>query len=134
MTDARFGRLTDAPASLTLVGARVIDPANGTDEIRDLAVHEGTISATDGTGEVIDARGLVVAPGFCDLHTHLREPGDPAAETIETGARAAAHGGFTTVCAMPNTQPPTDTAGASGGRHPGCGLPCPGHRRRDAGA
>ena len=58
--------------------------------------------------ERIDASGLVAAPGFCDLHAHLREPGDEGAETIASGAQAAARGGFTTVCAMPNTEPPLD--------------------------
>ena len=56
----------------------------------------------------VDARGLVAAPGFCDLPRHLRTPGTGGAETIATGTRAAAHGGFTTVCAMPNTEPPLD--------------------------
>ena len=56
----------------------------------------------------IDGRGLVVGPGLCDLHVHLREPGMERAETVESGARAAAHGGFTTICAMPNTDPPLD--------------------------
>ncbi len=111
MTDGRFGRLSDAPASFTLIGARIVDPSEGTDAIRDLFVRDGVIveQAPVG-GEVIDASGLVVAPGFCDLHSHLREPGDSAAETIETGARAAARGGFTTTCAMPNTHPPIDGA------------------------
>ena len=112
MSEARFGRLSDAPASAVLVGGRVIDPAAGTDAIRDLVIADGVIVAAAPTSaERIDARGLVVAPGFCDLHVHLREPGT-AGETIESGARAAARGGFTTICAMPNTQPPVDDAGA----------------------
>ncbi len=107
----RFGSLTDAPASLVLAGVRVVDPGAGTDEIRDLAIVEGRIAeashAPEGTPR-LDATGLVAVPGLCDLHAHLREPGGEGAETIESGARAAAHGGYTTVCAMPNTDPPLD--------------------------
>ena len=111
MTPARFGRLTDPPASFTLVGARVIDPADGTDLVRDLSVRDGVlVGRAPVESERIDGRGLVAAPGFCDLHTHLREPGGDGAETVESGARAAARGGFTTVCAMPNTDPPLDDA------------------------
>ena len=67
-------------------------------------------SAPDATGETLDATGLVVAPGFIDLHCHLREPGGESSETIETGTRAAARGGFTAVCPMPNTRPVNDNA------------------------
>jgi len=95
-------------------GGRVIDPASGLDAVRDIVIEggviaaiEATISATGGARE-IDARGLVVAPGFVDLHTHLREPGLEYKEDIESGTRAAARGGFTTVCAMPNTEPAMD--------------------------
>jgi dihydroorotase len=107
----RFGRLIDAPATLVLVGARVIDPANGTDAIRDLAVVDGRI--VDGSqlpegARRLDASRLIVAPAFVDLHTHLREPGATDAEDVESGTRAAAHGGFGTVCAMPNTDPAID--------------------------
>ena len=106
-----FGSLTDPPASLAVVGARVIDPAGGTDEVRDLAVSDGLIAReTDATAERIDGSGLVLAPGLCDLHAHLREPGGETAETTASAARAAAHGGFTTICAMPNTEPPLDSA------------------------
>ena len=122
MSQGSFGSLTDPPASLTLVGARVIDPSDGTDEVRDLAVVDGRIAATPDPGaERIDARGLVLAPGLCDLHAHLREPGGDGAETVASGARAAARGGYTTICAMPNTMPALDspdavaTAGATGG-------------------
>jgi dihydroorotase len=108
-----FGLLTDAPASFTVVGARVIDPSDGTDAIRDLAVVDGLIAAAADPGaERIDGRGLVLAPGLCDLHAHLREPGGEMAETVASGTRAAAHGGFTTVCAMPNTDPPLDSPAA----------------------
>jgi dihydroorotase len=107
------GRLTDPAATFTIVGARVIDPSAGTDAIRDLAVVDGTIAASAPGGvDLIDGHGLVVAPGFCDLHTHLREPGSSGAETVATGSRAAARGGFTTVCAMPNTEPALDSAAA----------------------
>ena len=106
MTGRRFGHLTDPPASFVIVGARIVEP--GTDEVRDLAVVDGVIAA-DATEEVerIDGRGLTVAPGLCDLHVHLREPGTEG-ETVESGARAAAHGGFTTICAMPNADPAPD--------------------------
>jgi dihydroorotase len=78
----------------------------------DLLIRDGLISDGDATGaEVIDARGLVALPGLVDLHTHLREPGREDAETVETGSRAAAVGGYTAVCAMANTSPVADTAG-----------------------
>ena len=108
-----FGSLTDPPASFTVVGARVIDPAAGTDEVRDLAVVDGLITtAPDPVAERIHGTGLVLAPGLCDLHAHLREPGGEAAETVASAGRAAAHGGFTTICAMPNTEPPLDSGSA----------------------
>jgi dihydroorotase len=112
---SRFGSLEDGPASLLLAGVRIVDPASGTDRIGDLAILDGVIAkARDLPAGVdrIDATGLVAAPGLCDLHAHLREPGMERAETIQSGARAAAHGGFTTVCAMPNTDPPLDSAAA----------------------
>ena len=107
----RFGSLGDPPVSLVLTGARVVDPGDGTDEVRDLAVLDGVLAdAADAPTAVprIDASGWVVAPAFCDLHAHLREPGGEPAETISSGTRAAAHGGYATVCAMPNTDPPLD--------------------------
>ncbi|MGH2357296.1 MAG: amidohydrolase family protein, partial [Candidatus Limnocylindria bacterium] len=106
---SRFGRLTDEPATFLVTGARVLDPRAGTDEIRDLAVADGRVvdpGALPADAPTLDGRGLVAAPGLCDVHTHLREPGAEGAETIETAARAAARGGFTTICAMPNTEPP----------------------------
>jgi dihydroorotase len=113
VSDARFGRLTDAPASFTLIGARLVDPSTATEAVRDLAVRDGLIVAEpDPAAERIDARGLIVAPGLCDLHAHLRQPGDGSAEDVGSGSRAAAHGGFTTICAMPNTDPPLDTPDA----------------------
>src|SRR2546423_2222672 len=109
--NGRFGTLTDAPASFLLVGVRVVDPAAASDAARDLAVVDGRIADEGGVPPGIrrlDGHGLVVAPGFCDLHTHLREPGMEGAETVASGSRAAAHGGFTTICAMPNTDPALD--------------------------
>jgi dihydroorotase len=115
MSDAGFGRLSDAPATFLVAGARVVDPSRDLDEVADLGVRDGVIVAPGDVpagAERFDGGGLVLAPGFCDLHVHLRDPGDPAAESLESGARAAAHGGFTTVCAMPNTEPPIDDAAA----------------------
>ena len=107
----RFGSLEDRPATLLLTGLRIVDTAAGVDRLGDLAIVDGHLAdpaETPPETERIDAIGLVAAPGLCDLHVHLREPGLERAETIDSGARAAAHGGFTTVCAMPNTDPPLD--------------------------
>ena len=93
----------------------MLDPASGRDEIADVLLQNGTISGI-GSGleasgaDTLDATGLIVAPGFIDMHVHLREPGFEHAETIESGARAAAAGGFTSVCCMPNTKPVNDSA------------------------
>lgn len=98
---------------LYIRGGRTLDPATGRDEVRDLFVRDGKIVDVPATipadTDVIEAKGLVVAPGLIDLHVHLREPGGEEAETIETGSHAAARGGFTTIVAMPNTKPPYDT-------------------------
>ena len=97
--------------SLLVKGARVIDPRNGTDEFRDIYITGGIIHSCPIAGEhyrVFDARGLIAVPGLVDLHVHFREPGGEYKEDIETGSRAAAHGGFTTVCCMPNTKPVLD--------------------------
>lgn len=102
--------------AVLLAGGRVIDPAAGLDEPADLLVREGCVAAVGrGLGQpdgarVIDVAGCVVTPGLVDLHCHLREPGQEHKETLESGLRAAAAGGFTTVCCMPNTAPPLDTA------------------------
>jgi dihydroorotase len=108
---SRFGSLGDPPATFGILGVRLFDPHDGADRIGDLAVIEGRL-ADPGQLPVkaprIDGGGLRVAPGLCDLHAHLREPGMERAETLETGTRAAARGGYTTVCAMPNTDPPLD--------------------------
>lgn len=104
-------------STILIKGARVIDPSRGVDQVGDILVEEGVIRASDGPGDdapphckVIDASGLVACPGFIDLHCHLREPGYEHKETIATGTLAAARGGFTTVCCMPNTLPPIDCA------------------------
>ena len=91
--------------------AHLMDPAAGTAARGDLFVTEGVISAAPPPGNppVIDARGRALMPGLVDLHTHFREPGETDAETIASGSRAAARGGFTTVVTMPNTRPPIDT-------------------------
>ena len=96
---------------IRLVGGRVVDPGSGRDELADLLIDDGRIvERANGTAEtVIDVSGYVVSPGFVDLHCHLREPGFEDAETIATGTRAAAAGGFTTVCALADTRPSTDT-------------------------
>jgi len=94
---------------------RIIDPIQGLDEKTDILIEGekikglGTFSKKD--GEIIDVKGLIVCPGFIDMHTHLREPGREDEETIETGTKAAAKGGFTGIAAMPNTEPIIDNSG-----------------------
>src|ERR1700693_4844469 len=100
---------------LIIRNGRVIDPASRLDAIRDVLVEEGRIAVIGEklhvTGaEKFDASGLIVTPGFIDMHVHLREPGFEYAETIESGSRAAAAGGFTSICCMPNTSPVNDNA------------------------
>lgn len=99
---------------------RVIDPSQQLDEITSILVQDGLVAgigrdvhAPDGS-DVIDAMGLVIAPGLIDVHVHLREPGQEDRETIATGAKSAAAGGFTGICAMPNTDPVIDNQGAVG--------------------
>ncbi len=99
---------------MVIRGGRVIDPATKFDGIADLLIDDGRIAAVGpdiaaGGAREIDARGLIVAPGFVDVHVHLRDPGLEYKEDIASGTRAAARGGFTTVCAMPNTEPAMDT-------------------------
>jgi dihydroorotase len=103
---------------LLVKNGRVLDPASKTDAAMDIVLEgekikevapAGKITAPQ-SAEVFDAAGLIVAPGFIDLHAHLREPGQESSETIETGTRAAARGGFTAVCCMPNTKPVNDNA------------------------
>jgi dihydroorotase len=101
-------------------GGRVIDPSRGTDGIADVYLEEGKVTSVGrGMGMpddalTIDAQGKIVTPGFIDLHVHLREPGQEDLETVATGAMAAAAGGFSAVCAMPNTDPVTDNQAAVG--------------------
>ena len=98
--------------SLLITNGRVLDPSQSLDSKVDVLIEDGVIAKVGkklkGNGEVLDAKGLVVTPGFIDLHTHLREPGQEHTETIATGTRAAVAGGFTAVCAMANTVPPND--------------------------
>lgn len=102
-------------SKLIIRSGRVIDPTGGLDAVCDVAIVDGRIAAvgqnleSSGATE-LDARGLIVAPGFIDMHVHLREPGFEHAETIESGSRAAAAGGFTSICCMPNTKPVNDSA------------------------
>lgn len=97
---------------MMITGGRIIDPTSGHDAVGNLYVADGRLSAVPPPGanrHLLDATGWIVIPGLVDLHTHLREPGNPEAETIASGTAAAARGGFTKVVAMPNTTPPTDT-------------------------
>ena len=106
----------DKPGSLLIRGGRVIDPAARLDAELDVWMRDGRVADVappkkirGSADETFDARGLIVAPGFIDLHVHLREPGQAYKETIASGTAAAAAGGFTSVCAMPNTVPVNDS-------------------------
>jgi dihydroorotase len=107
---------------LIIAGGGVVDPANGVEEVRDVLIRDGRIAAVERNilarrakkgrkpdFQAIDARGCLVLPGLIDLHVHLRQPGQSADETVATGTRAAARGGFTSVLTMPNTSPVVDT-------------------------
>src|SRR5689334_362568 len=108
--------------ALLLRGGRIVDPSQQMDSVADLLIEKDTIESlgpnidigSRDDVEIVDCTGRVVAPGFIDVHCHLREPGREDVETIATGARAAAAGGFTAVCAMPNTDPVTDNQAAVG--------------------
>jgi dihydroorotase len=99
---------------IVIRNGRVIDPASHTDRIADVLIVDGRVAAvapnlSSPNAEVFDATGMIVAPGFIDMHVHLREPGFEHAENIESGSRAAAAGGFTSICCMPNTKPVNDS-------------------------
>ena len=101
--------------ALLIKNGRVIDPASQTDRVADVRIADGKIAEIGSHlsapgAEVFDAGGMIVAPGFIDMHVHLREPGFEYAETIESGSKAAAAGGFTSICCMPNTKPVNDSA------------------------
>jgi dihydroorotase len=104
---------------LLIKGGRIIDPSQQLDRVADLLIENGRVESIEpgsagilpaSSDEVFDASGLIVAPGFIDLHVHLREPGEEYKETIASGAAAAVAGGFTSICAMPNTKPVNDNA------------------------
>ena len=100
--------------TLLIAGGHIIDPANGIDGPGDLLIKDGKIEAIGTVDrpedvEIIDARGLVVCPGLIDIHVHLRTPGFEYKESIATGTAAAAAGGFTAICCMPNTRPALDS-------------------------
>ncbi|MEK7388029.1 MAG: amidohydrolase family protein, partial [candidate division NC10 bacterium] len=100
--------------SLLLKNGRVIDPANNLDAVQDVLIADGKIEklgknlTAPAGAELVDARGKIVCPGFIDMHVHLREPGYEYKETVQTGTRAAAAGGFTAVACMANTNPVND--------------------------
>jgi len=109
-------KLNQNEGTLLIAGGRVIDPASGLDQEMDVLLRDGRVAELVAPGllkanahETFNAKGCIVAPGFIDLHVHLREPGQSHKETIATGTAAAAAGGFTAVCGMPNTSPVNDT-------------------------
>ncbi len=116
LKDSALSYIDPASGELLIAGGHVVDPASGLDRPRDILLRNGLISAVDQPGafasipglQAVDATGLIVAPGLIDIHVHLREPGQTYKETIASGTRAAAAGGFTSVVAMPNTLPVND--------------------------
>jgi dihydroorotase len=105
--------------SIVIKNGRVIDPSSGMDQLADVLIVDGRVAGvapnlSSLNAQILDATGMIVAPGFIDMHVHLREPGFEHAETIESGSRAAAAGGFTSVCCMPNTKPVNDSAMVTG--------------------
>ncbi len=107
---AKLPQRAGVPASVVIRGARVLDPIAGIDEIRDVVIRDGVVGGSAEGLEVVDGDGMLVVPGFVDPHVHLRTPGQEYSEDIATGSMAAAAGGFVTILAMPNTQPPVDDA------------------------
>src|SRR5262252_8993514 len=114
---AERSAMKTATRALLISGGRVIDPSSGIDRAMDVLLRDRRVAELvapgvheTSAGETLDAKGLIVAPGFIDLHVHLREPGQTHKETIATGTAAAAAGGFTSVCTMPNTAPVVDSA------------------------
>lgn len=109
-------RFDQSSASIcAIVGGRVIDPSRGIDSSLNVFIENGVIVEVSGRAPgfvegIVDAHGLIVAPGFIDMHVHLREPGQEYKEDIASGSAAAAAGGYTTVCCMPNTDPPNDSS------------------------
>ncbi|MGE0028890.1 MAG: amidohydrolase family protein, partial [Thermoleophilia bacterium] len=101
-------------ADIVVRGARVLDPAAGIDEVRDLVIRDGVVGGDPDGLEVIDADGMIAVPGFVDPHVHLRTPGREDLEDIATGSLAAAAGGFVTIVAMPNTSPVVDSVAILG--------------------
>src|SRR5574341_2082146 len=100
---------------LLIKNGTIIDPSQSLESRQDLLIRDGRVEAIGASleaqgAEIFDANGLIVAPGFIDLHVHLREPGFEYKETIASGARAAVAGGFTSVCCMPNTEPVNDNS------------------------
>lgn len=106
--------------ALLIKGGHLIDPSQQLDAVGDLLLVDGHIAQVGGTiaapagAQTVDASGLVVAPGLIDVHVHLREPGREDVETVASGAHSAVAGGFTAVCAMPNTKPVTDNQATVG--------------------
>ena len=117
-TNSAHGENNMPTEAILIKGPRVIDPGRGLDEVTDVLVQDGRIvevgqelaARAPEDCKTIEANGMVASPGFIDIHCHLREPGFEYKETIATGTRAAARGGFTSVCCMPNTEPPIDNA------------------------
>ena len=113
MTDMEAIRTTMNSSPLSIINGRIVDPSQQFDRIANLRIADGKIVAVDsppGDGdEVFDATGKIVLPGLIDMHVHLREPGNEENETIESGTKAAIHGGFTSIACCPNTMPPVDS-------------------------